>query len=337
MKLLSIIILFTSLFTYAQRGGERVYAFLDFPVSARQAALGGSVLTLTDDVNQPLWNPASISKEIDNMMSINYVNFLLEINYVSVAYAYTFNDHLGTFHTGLTYLNYGTFIATEETGLETGTFKAYDMVFSLGYGYQIPFSDFYIGANAKVINSVLENHSSMGIATDFGILYHNEFRPYRFAAVLRNAGIQLTSYDGTKESKLPLQIQVGGSYQLEHVPIRLYGTLDNLQQWQLAYDNPSDSTADFEGNVINESPTFLNNLMRHVVVGAEIFPDRGFSLRTGFNFQRANELSLNEVRTFAGFTFGFGLKVKRFKLNYAFTKYHPVADSHTFNLGINLN
>ena len=336
MKLLSIILFFTSLFTYAQVGGEQVYTFLNFPNSARQAALGGSVLTLTDDVNQPLWNPASISKEIDNMISINYVNFLMEINYVSAAYAYTFNDHLGTFHTGLTYLNYGTFIAADETGLETGTFKAYDMAFSLGYGYQIPFSDFYIGVNAKIINSVIENYSSLGIAADFGILYHNEYRPYRFAAVLRNAGMQLTSYDGTKE-KLPLQIQVGGSYQLEHVPIRLYGTLDNLQQWQLAYDNPSDSTSDLEGNVINESPTFLNNFMRHVVIGAEIFPDRGFSLRTGFNFQRANELSLNEVRTFAGFTFGFVLKVKHFKLNYAYTKYHPVADSHTFNLGINLN
>lgn len=335
MKKLSILLFFSSLLSYAQVGGEEVFAFLNFPTSARQAALGGSVLTFTDDVNQPLWNPASISKEIDNQVSLNYVNYLLEINYLSAAYAYTFNEHIGTFHTGLTYLNYGTFIAADELGNETGTFKAYDLAFSLGYAYQIPHSDFYIGANAKVINSVIEQYTSFGIAGDIGILYHNEFKPYRFAAVLRNAGTQVKSYDGTQES-LPLQIQVGGSYQLEHVPIRLYGTLDNLQKWQLAYANPSDSTTDLEGNTINETPTFLNNLMRHVVVGAELFPDKGFSLRTGFNFQRAQELGLNQVRTFAGFTFGFGLKVKRLKLNYAFSKYHPVADSHTFSLEINL-
>lgn len=335
MKKLSIFLLFTSFLGYSQAGGEEVFAFLNFPTSARQAALGGSVLTFTDDVNQPTWNPASISSKIDNQISLNYVNYLLEINYLSAAYAYTFNEHVGTFHTGLTYLNYGTFIAADEAGNETGTFKAYDLAFSLGYAYQIPHSDFYIGANAKIINSVIEQYSSFGLAADVGILYHNEMKPYRFAAVLRNGGAQLKSYDGTQEP-LPLQIQVGGSYQLEHVPIRLYGTLDNLQKWQLAYVNPSDGTTDLEGNTINEEPTFLNNLMRHVVIGAELFPDKGFTLRTGYNFQRAEELGLNQVRTFAGFTFGFGLRVKRFKLNYAFSKYHPIADSHSFSLGINL-
>jgi len=335
MKKLSILLIFISLSSYAQVGGEEVFAFLNFPTSARQAALGGSVLTFTDEVNQPMWNPASISNSIDDQVSLNYVNYLAEINFVSAAYAHTFNEHVGTFHTGLTYLNYGTFIAADEQGVETGTFKAYDLAYSLGYAYQIPHSDFYIGANAKIISSVIEQYSSFGIAGDLGILYHNEFKPYRLAAVIRNAGMQLKSYDGTQEP-LPLQIHVGGSYQLEHVPIRLYGTLDNLQKWQLAYVNPSDSSTDLEGNTLNEKPTFLNNFMRHVVVGAELFPEKGFSLHTGFNFQRAQELGLNQVRTFAGFSFGFGLKMKHLKLNYAFSKYHPVADSHSFSLGINL-
>ncbi len=73
------------------------------------------------------------------------------------------------------------------------------------------------------------------------------------------------------------------------------------------------------------------------MVGAELFPDQGFSLRTGFNFQRAQELGLNNKRTFAGISVGFGLKVKRLKLNYSFSKYHIVADTHSFSLEINLN
>jgi len=333
-QLVSLFFLITIIST-AQVGGEQVYSFLNYSTSARQTALGGSVLTLTDDVNQPLWNPASINEQMDSKMSFNYVNFLSEINYVSAAYAYTVDKHIGTFHSGITYLNYGTFIAADENGIETGTFKAFDLAFSVGYAYQIPYSNFFVGANAKVINSVIEQYTSLGLAADVGIMYYNKEKPYQIAAVIRNAGAQITNYTDLQEP-LPLQIQVGGSYQLEHVPIRLYGTLDNLQKWKLAYPNASDNTTDFEGNVTENKPTFLTNLMRHVVVGVELFPDSGFSLRGGFNLQRAQELSLNDTRTFAGINFGFGLKVKRFKLNYAFSKYHPVADTHSFSLEINL-
>lgn len=336
MKRFFLILLFFTLNSHAQTGGEQVYSFLNFSTSARQTALGGSVLTLRDDVNQALWNPAAINEEMDAKVSLSYVNFLTEINYLSATYAYFVDKHIGTFHSGLTYLNYGTFIAADENGVETGTFKAFDLAFSLGYAYQIPHSNFAIGVNAKIINSVIEQYTSFGVAGDFGIMYFNEEKPYQFAAVIRNVGTQITNYTDVQEP-LPMQIQLGGSFQLEHVPIRLYGTLDNLQRWKLAYNNPSDSSTDFEGNVTTEDPTFLNNLIRHFVVGAELFPDQGFSLRTGFNFQRAQELGLNNKRTFAGISFGFGLKVKRLKLNYSFSKYHIVADTHSFSLEINLN
>lgn len=336
MKYISLIIILFSISSTAQVGGEQVYTFLNFPTSARQTALGGSVLTLTDDINQPLWNPASINESLDSKMSVNYVNYLAEINYFSTAFAYNVDRHIGTFHAGLTYLNYGSFIAADVDGNETGTFKAFDMAFSVGYAYQIPLTNFHVGANTKIINSVIENHSSLGLAADLAIMYYHIDKPYRFSAVIRNAGAQVTNYTDVNEP-IPLQILVGGSFQPEHVPVRIYGTLDNLQRWKLAYTNPSDSTSDFEGNVLENNPTFFNNLMRHVVLGVELFPDSGFTLRTGFNFQRAQELSLNSTRTFAGLNFGFGLKLKRFKLNYAFSKYHPVADTHSFSLEINLN
>ncbi len=336
MKILfCLLIFFFTLLSTAQVGGEQVYSFLNYSTSARQTALGGSVLTLRDDVNQPLWNPACINEDMDANMSFNYVNYLSDINYLSAAYAYNVDRHVGTFHAGITYLNYGTFIAADENGNENGTFKAFDMAFSVGYAYQIPHSNFFVGANVKVINSVIEQYTSLGLAADIGIMYFNENKPFQIAAVVRNAGAQITNYTNTQEP-LPLQVQVGGSYQLEHVPIKLYGTLDNLQRWKLAYPNPSDNTTDFEGNITKDKPDFITNLLRHVVIGAELFPESGFSVRTGFNFQRAQELSLNEKRTFAGISAGFGLKMKRFKLNYAFSKYHPISDVHSFSLEINL-
>lgn len=320
----------------AQVGGEQVYTFLNTPTSARQAALGGSTLTLKNDVNQALWNPAMITPDIDNQLALNYVNFLGDINYFSSDYAYTIDRHFGTLYTNLTYLNYGKFIAADEDGTETGTFKAYDMAFTMGYGFQIPKTEIYLGANAKIIHSSIETYNSMGLAADFGVMYQPYEQPYTFSLVVRNAGTQFKSYHGTLE-RLPLRIVAGMSYRLEHVPVKFYTTVDNLQRWQLAYNNPSDQTVDLNGNVFNNKPRFFNNLMRHVVIGAELFPDSGFSIRAGYNFKRGQELKLKETRTFAGLSAGFGLKVRRFKLNYAFSKYHPATDTHTFSLTIDLN
>lgn len=336
MKYFKYILLFFSFPFWSQTGGESVFAFLNLPTSARQAALGGSILTLTDDVNQPNWNPATINANMDKMLALNYVNFLGDINFFSAGYAYHFNEHFGTIHSGLSYMNYGNLIAADQEGTETGTFKAYDLALSLGYGYQLPKTQFFVGANLKLIQSKIEAYNAMGIAGDFGIMYYNPNKPYIFSLVVRNLGKQLVRYEVAKE-KLPMQIQAGMSYQLEHVPIRLYTTLDNLQKWQLAYANPSDVSEDLlTGEMTLKEPTFFNNALRHLVIGAELFPDKGFSLRIGYNVQRAQELKMKDIRTFAGLSFGFGLKVKSMKLNYAYSKYHPASNSHNFSVNVNL-
>jgi hypothetical protein len=77
--------------------------------------------------------------------------------------------------------------------------------------------------------------------------------------------------------------------------------------------------------------------MRHFVIGAEFFPEKKFNIRLGYNFRRAAELKLTESRTFAGVTAGFGLQMGRFKLDYAYTQYHPADNTSTFTLHLDLN
>ena len=74
-----------SVSTFSQVGGERIFNFLNVTTSARQAALGGEVLTLYDDINQPLWNPSTINKEIDNQASVSYVDFLADISCLKIS------------------------------------------------------------------------------------------------------------------------------------------------------------------------------------------------------------------------------------------------------------
>jgi hypothetical protein len=321
---------------FSQVGGETIFNFLNVPTSARQAALGGKVLTLYDDVNQPIWNPSTINQDIDNHFSVNYVNFLADINYGSVSFAHLFSKRFGTLHAGITFVDYGKFIAADENGNETGTFKSRDIATTIGYARNLPWTNLYIGANVKLINSTIDTYSSNGVAADIGIIYYNYQKPYSITAVIRNIGYQIDAFDETKED-LPLAIEIGGSYQMPDIPLKWHFTVDNIQKWDISVENPSDSVTSIGGNADNEDISFLNNAVRHFSVGAEFFPERNFNLRVGYNFRRARELRLTETRTFSGFTAGFGLQLRRFKINYAFSKYHPASNSSTFSLQFNLN
>lgn len=336
MKRLTLLLFIYSLNMFPQVGGESIYNFLNLSGSAKQAALGGNTLTILDDVNQPIWNPSTINQDLDGKLGVNYLNYLGDINYVSTAYAFMPNRHVGTFQVGINYMNYGSFIGADEEGVETGNFKAYDLVISAGYAYNFFRSDFFIGGNIKLINSVIENYSSFGIGTDLSLLYYNEYNPFAITLVVRNIGYQVSAYDEIREN-LPLQINVGASYKLENVPIKWHFTIDNLQKWNIAVSNPSNNSTDFDGNIIEEEINWVDNAIRHFTLGAEMFPESVFNLRLGYNFRRASELGLKDTRTFAGFTAGFGLNFNKFSFNYAFTKYHPVSNASTFSLQINLN
>ncbi|TYP97071.1 hypothetical protein C7447_10584 [Tenacibaculum adriaticum] len=336
LKKFSLFFLVFNSICYSQTGGEEAFLILNTTTSARQTALGGKVLTFLDDVNQPVWNPASINLNIDRHLSANYTSHIGDISMGSVSYAHRFSRQMETMHANFKYVNYGSLIAADEEGNETGTFNASDIVLSLGYASLIPNSNFYVGANVKYINSSIANYSSSGIAADFGIIYYNDYKPYILTLVLRNVGTQIDSFDGTHE-RLPLDIALGGSYQLENVPLRWYATLDNLQKWNIAVANPSNQTTDLEGNVTKESISFIDNAFRHVSIGAELFPKSVINLRLGYNFRRGKELQLQNVRSFGGLSFGFGLQMNKFKLNYAYSKYHLAANASTFSLEIDLN
>ena len=115
----------------AQVGGEEVYQFLNIATSARQVALGGEVLTLVDDVSQPIWNPATITNEIDRELAVNYTSYLAGVSIGSASFAYTFNNRFGTMNASIKYLNYGSLIAADENGNETGSFNASDIALSI--------------------------------------------------------------------------------------------------------------------------------------------------------------------------------------------------------------
>lgn len=333
-KIACTVLLLTNLAGFAQIGGRSVYQFLNLVTSPRQAALGGKTITIYDsDVNQAHFNPATINAEMDNKLALNYGSYFGEVTYGTAAYAYTYDRHLQTFHAGVNYVNYGSFDGYDENGQPTSSFTGSDMALSFGYAYNIPFSSFYIGANAKLISSTLESYNSFGAAVDIGGLFIDERNDVNWALVIRNIGTQITPYAETRE-KLPLEVLVGVSQLMENVPIRWHLTLENMQQWNIAFSNPNRAEGSLDGGSTPEKVSVFNNALRHVVVGAELFPDKGFNIRLGYNFRRAEELRILEQRNFSGISVGIGLKIRKLKFNYSYSRYTLAANTSLFGLTI---
>ncbi|MBK0368362.1 type IX secretion system protein PorQ [Flavobacterium agrisoli] len=333
------VVLFFFLFcivSYGQIGGKYTYQFLNLMTSPRQAALGGQVITLyDDDVNQVLFNPATLNADMDNHLAINYGNYYGEVAYGTASYAYTYDRHLQTFQAGVTYVNYGDFEGYDENGQATSNFSGSEAALSVGYAYNIPYTDMFIGANAKLITSTLENYNSFGGALDLGFIYIDDRNDINYGVVFRNIGTQFKTYSGIREP-LPFEIIAGISQELEHVPIRWHLTFENLQQWNLAFSNPNRAENNLDGTSSEENVGFLSNVIRHTIFGVELFPKKAINLRIGYNFRRSAELKIVEQRSFSGISFGFGIKLNKLKFNYSYSRYTSAANTSLFGLTLNL-
>lgn len=335
-KVFLVVSLLISQLLLAQIGGRATYQFLNLVNSPRMAALGGKVVTNYDyDPTQPLFNPASINQEMDNQLSLNYTNYIGDVNYGTASYAYLWDRRTQVLHAGVTYVNYGKFDGYDELGNPTSSFSGGEVALSMGHARNIAFTNFHVGVNLKLISSKLENYSSFGGALDVGLMYVYEDWDLHITGVARNIGTQFTPYHETYEP-LPFEIILGISQTLENIPIRWHFTMENMQQWNIAFTNPSRAETDLEGETTKEKITFIDNAFRHMIAGIELFPESGFNIRLGYNFRRGEELRIIEKRTFAGLSAGFGIKLNRYRLSYSYSKYSAAASSSFFGLNIDL-
>ena len=335
-KVFYVLALFMSAVTMAQVGGRSTYQFLNLVNSPRQAALGGKTVTNYDyDPTQALFNPAAINPEMDNQLSLNYSNYIGDINYGTAAYAYLWDRRTQVIHAGATYINYGKFDGYDEFGNPTSSFSGGEVALSFGHARNIAWTNFHVGANLQFISSKLEQYSSFGIAADIGVMYVYEAWDLHITGVARNIGTQITPYDNIYEP-LPFELIFGISQTLENIPIRWHLTFENMQRWNVAFSNPNREETDLEGNVKEEKINFIDNAFRHTIVGIELFPTGGFNIRLGYNLRRAEELRILEKRAFAGLSAGFSIKLNKIRLSYSYSKYSTAASTSNFGLNLNL-
>jgi hypothetical protein len=327
----------------AQIGGLSTFSFLKNSPSARVSALSQSQIALKDeDLALGYTNPALLNPLMHKALSLNYESRLGGSTNSFVAGAFTVEKLKLTFSTGISYQDYGTFKQTDEFGTLQGEFKANEYAIHVGAGRQIN-ERFSVGANLKFIGSQLETYSAYGIATDLAGAYMNPEKKMGVSIVLKNIGAQIKSYvpSGSNES-LPYDLQIGFSKKLVRAPFRFSVAAVDLLRWNLRYTNPLDNEVTLLGEQASEPSSFskgMDNLFRHIRFGGEVAlgKNENFRARFGYNPQVAKEMGLQNIRSTAGFSFGAGFRVSKFRIDYAYVPQHLAGGRNHLTISTNLS
>lgn len=306
-----VLTLISTLFTcmlWAQES-QTEYNFLRLPVSAHAAALGGDNITIIkDDPALMFSNPALASSVSDKTIGLSYMNYMSGANYMGASYTKALGEK-GTIAGGVQYMNYGKMKEYDQNNTQIGTFNASEIAIEGIFSYELA-HNLVGGITAKFINSYIGNYSSMAVGVDLGLNWFEPDYQWSVSVVAKNLGGQIKAYE-ENYGKMPMDVQVGVSKTFAALPVRLSATLVDLTHYDYRFIN-------------------------HLNLGADILLSDNIWVGGGYNFRRADEMTIgtNEDSSAhgAGFSVGGGINLERFKLNLAYGKYHAASSSVLVNL-----
>ena len=315
MKKAVFCLLFT-LFTVqiVSQESQNDYNFLRLPVSAHAAALGGdNISIIQDDATLMFNNPALISSVSDKTINLNFMSYMEGTKLASASFTKIINDK-ATWAVSAQYIDYGNIKEVTEDNIEQGTFSAKDISIAGYFAYTLS-NKIVGGITAKCISSHIAGYNSLAMGVDLGLNYYDDERDLSVSAVAKNLGGQLKAYDETYEG-IPLDLQIGASKRVINSPFRFSATIVDLNHWDYSFIN-------------------------HMVAGLDLILSDNIYLSCGYNFRRAHEMKItdsdNESSSHgAGFSFGGGIELERFKLQLSYGKYHVSSSSILVNVSYSL-
>ncbi len=309
MKKAVLALLFTLQLTgVGAQESQTEYNFLRLPVSAHASALGGDNISLIDDDQTLIFhNPALLSSVSDHTVSFNYMNYMQGANMMGAAFSKNIKDRASVAVSGQ-FINYGTMKQTTADNIIVGDFSAKDISLAGYFSYML--TDHLVGGvSAKFITSYIGSYNSLAMGIDLGLNYYDPEQDLSLSLVTKNLGGQLKAYNDTYE-KMPIDVQLGATKRLTQSPFRFSATVVNLNNWDQKF-------------------------IHHLVCGMDILLSEQIWVGMGYNFRRANEMSVassdSESSHGAGFSIGTGVNLDRFKLNLAYGKYHVSSSSVVLN------
>lgn len=309
---------------------NKAFSFLNLPFNPHSAALGGTNITLpTNNISNTFDNPALLSYDQSNQLSLNYMNYVSDINMGSAIYGKSVGLR-GMWSAGILFMNYGKFTETTPENIILGTFSANDLAFMGTYSYELT-DRLRAGITGKIIYSGYERYTSWGLGVDLGLNYFRPEKGLSASIAIKNLGGQIKSFNDSNE-KLPWDIQLGISKKMEHAPFRFSLTAYHLNKWDMSIYRKSEENTLGEEIDQPKKDNFFLTLAKHLVFGIDFTPTENFYLSVGFNPQAQSEFSITGKKGIYGFSFGTGLQVKRFQIDASYFQRNPKGG--TFMLGV---
>ena len=306
-----VLALFLGIFSIISQAQESQteYNFLRLPISAHAAALGGDNITIIeDDASLMFSNPALASSVSDMTIGLSYMNYMKGANYMGASFTKAMNDK-STLAGGIQYMNYGKMKEVDENNVQTGEFSASEIAVEAIFSYELA-RNLVGGITGKFITSYIGSHNSIAVGVDLGLNWYDPERQWSVSAVAKNLGGQVKAYDDNF-GKMPFDLQLGVSKTFAALPVRVSATLVDLTHFNYRFIN-------------------------HLNLGAEVLLSESLWIGGGYNFRRANDMTIgvgdDESSHGAGFSFGGGINLERFKLNVSYGKYHASSNSLMVNL-----
>ncbi len=327
--LMPIIFLTSSIPLQAQFGGQQSFQFLNLPVTAKSAALGGVLVTSPEaEVQLFAHNPALIDSSLHHHVGLSYQSLVADIGYGSFSYVRNLGT-VGTWGASIQFLDYGEFQGFDASGTPTGTFNGSDIAIAVTHAR--PLGPIKMGGSLKVMHSSISGLQASALLMDIGGVFEWT-ESLQLGLVFKNIGVVLSDYTDTGDAELPFDVQLGITFKPQHMPFRFTLTGYNLGLTGETLLDPSGT-----GLGTPQELGTADRIFRHLAVGTEILISPNFNLRAGYNHLRRQELRLAETSGGAGFSFGFLLRIKRFELAYTRALYHVAGGYDYFTLTSNLN
>src|SRR5947208_3663814 len=132
LALLALFALASQTRVWAAAGSESA-SFLDIPVGARPAALGGAYGPLATDAYAPIYNPGGLGFADGTQVAGQHLAYLESIHYEHLAFLYPLKPGSVLAVSGQ-YLGSGDITERELDGSSRGTFSSHYGAYSLAYG-----------------------------------------------------------------------------------------------------------------------------------------------------------------------------------------------------------
>jgi hypothetical protein len=277
------------------------FDFLRTLVGARPSAMAGAFIAIPGDIHNIVYNPAGLAAINKRQGTLTYLNHLLDFQSGFLAYAHPVSK--GALAIGLHFFDFGQFEGKDENNLDTGEFGANSIALSLGYS-RIVFKNLSIGGSAKYIRFQIDKLTESALAADFGVMYSIPSEGLNIGLGIFNLGTTTSAFfqDGIKD-KLPLNLQLGASKRLEHLPLLLSGALVKF---------------------VEESLDFR--------IGGEFSLTEELVLRLGYNSVGQDQKVDTDKDRLAGVSLGLGFKVNAFNLDYSFSSFGQVGSLNRISL-----